>query len=398
MNLLRIPSMVAVTFLFGFSTTAVAQQTVFLDFDTGTAGSISYTTGMRDDIESLMDGHYADFDFTFTQITPGFGSFSTIFFNSGGPGGLAEHIDFRNVDKSDTAVVNIDGLGFSTTADLVSASAFVGSHELGHLQGLRHGDSMGPIGSGISSTLGPNPFHPDYPGPVSAHVDDHIMSSPASVGSSLSDLTTASFFSDRSYVKLEFNESGTAVAEAAGSKDTIGTAQAVTFDPLAALGSTKIPHDGPTWEYSAFVVADAEISSNNQSDLFKFEITAEDVASGAILNFEVISNIISDRLSADIDPTIAILDGAGSLGGFYYGTSAFNDDEFEGSRDSIIIDLLASEMGVGTFYVEVTPFKNNDKGFYDLFGYKVTNVPEPTSCAMFGIAMLGMARRRRSSL
>jgi hypothetical protein len=395
MALRLVRSLIGLTLLLTFSTIAQSQQTVFLDFS-GTDGSIAYTTAMKDEIEGMMTGHYADFGFMFTQAAPGAGPFSTITFNAGSTGGLAEHIDFRNVDKSDTAVVNVDGLGFTTTADLVSASANIGSHELGHLVGLRHGDSMGPIGSGISSTLGGGAYSPVYPGPTDAHVKDHIMSSPASVGSALSDLTTENFFSDRSYVKLEFNETGSLIAEAPGSKGSLAEAQTVVFDPLPGVGSTKIPHDGLALgtKVGAFAVFDAELSSPGESDYYEFEITAADVAAGAILNFEVISAVIGDRLPGTINSSLAILDDTGATVD-YYGTGALNFDEFE-STDSIIIDLLAADMGTGTFYAEVFAATGGDTGSYELFGYKLSAIPEPTSFVMFGVAICLLGLRRRT--
>jgi hypothetical protein len=399
MSLHFVRSLLAVALFAACSSVAFAQQTVFLDFS-GMEGSIVYTTAMKDDIETIMDGIYADFDFTFTQTAPMAGPFSTITFNSGGTGGLASKIDFRNLDKSDFAVVNVDGLGFSTTSDLVFASANIGAHELGHLQGLRHGDSFGPIGMGISSTVSTGSYGPSYPGPTLAHVDDHIMASPGSVGSALSDITTPNFFTERSYVKLEFNETGTTFAEAGGSKDTLATAQSVTFETLTALNTTKfVGHDAvdPDTRYAAFAVVDAEISAGSELDLYEFEITAEDVAGDSILNFEVLSTIIGGRYPfGSFDPTISILDSTGATGDFYYGESAFNDDELE-SLDSIMIDLLASEMGAGTFYIAVTPFSGAATGGYELFGYKTFAVPEPSSLAMIALfgGVLAVRRRRK---
>ena len=137
--LIRLASILTVTCFAGI-TTAHAAQVVFLDFDSGSDGAIVYSGAMRDQIEALMEGHYADFDIIVTQVAPGAGDFSTVTFNAGGAGGLASQVDFRNTDMNDTAVVNIDSFGLATTADIVSASAIIGSHEFGHLLGLRHGD------------------------------------------------------------------------------------------------------------------------------------------------------------------------------------------------------------------------------------------------------------------
>ncbi len=70
----------------------------------------------------------------------------------------------------------------------------------------------------------------------------------------------------------------------------------------------------------------------------------------------------------------------------YYGTGALNFDEFE-STDSIIIDLLAADVGTGTFYAEVFAATGVDTGSYELFGYKSSAIPEPTSFVMFGVAI-----------
>ena len=83
--LFKLASILTVTCLVGI-TNAHATQMVYLDFDTGTDGAVVYTPAMRDQIEALMEGHYADFDVSMTQSIPG-GDYSTIFFNSGGAGG-----------------------------------------------------------------------------------------------------------------------------------------------------------------------------------------------------------------------------------------------------------------------------------------------------------------------
>ena len=133
----------------------------------GTDGSINYTTSMRDGVQSLMTGFYSAWNYSFVQSAPTSGDFSTITFNSGSAGGLAQHIDLRNLDHNDTAVINVSGFSeLSTEADIVSASAVIGAHELGHLLGLRHHDSFGPIGSGVNTAVGGTPWLPDFTGPT----------------------------------------------------------------------------------------------------------------------------------------------------------------------------------------------------------------------------------------
>jgi hypothetical protein len=251
---------------------------------------------------------------------------------------------------------------------------------------------------GIAPSVPTGDFAPSYPGPTAAHLDDHIMSTPA-FGASVSSLTTPNFFAERSYVKLEFNETGTTIAEAGGTKDTLATAQQVTFETLDALNTTKIPgHDAvdPDTRYAAFAVVDAEITVGAELDLYEFEITADDVADASILNFELLSNIIGGRYPlGSFDSTLSVLDSTGAADTFYYGTSAFNDDEIE-SLDSIIIDLRADEMGAGTFYLAVSDFAGTSTGGYELFGYKTFAVPEPSSMIVLGLfgGVVAMRRRR----
>jgi hypothetical protein len=375
-------------------------QVVFLDFDSGMDGIIDYTPTMRDDTEALMDGHYSLFDFSFTQTAPGVGDFSTITFNAGSAGGLAEHIDFRNLDPNDTAVVNVDGLGIVGTADIVSASAVIGSHELGHLQGLRHGDSYGPIGSGISSTGAPGvlAYFPPYPGPEGAdETTDHVMASPAAVGSSLADLTTPSWFSERSAVKLAFNESPNVAAEIGGS--TVLTPEALGLAPLA-VPNTIVSGDnaGLAFDVEAAVVT-GSISIAGESDFYSFSGLA-----GELFNFEVISIAINDRL-IPIDPNITIFHSDGVTHVPYYADVADNDDEFE-TFDSILIDLFLPADDTYLIEVRTSDFDPTGTGDYELFGYKFAEaaevIPEPSTLilSLVGLAVfavVGYWRQRQAA-
>ena len=86
-----------------FALPSIAQQNVLLDFDSGTDGNINYTTSMRDSIQASISDVYEQFDISVFQSAPATGPFSTLTFNSGGQGGVAEDIDFRNLNKSDNA-------------------------------------------------------------------------------------------------------------------------------------------------------------------------------------------------------------------------------------------------------------------------------------------------------
>ncbi len=363
-QLKKLWGLVALTFVVGASA-AHAQQVVLLDFDTGTDGNINYTQAMRDDIQDLAEGHYADFNLSFTQTTPASGDFSTLFFNSGNPGGLASKLDFRNQDMSDTAVINVDGFGLTTTADIVSATAIIGSHELGHLLGLRHGDSYGPPGFGLPTSRVPGQasYNPNYPGPENAdEFDDHLMASPASVGSSLADVLTPSWLSERSATKLANNEQGSVQDEGPLIFDSLNVPNTIVSGDNAGL----------VFVVDSFV-GDGDVSTAGELDQFTFEGSA-----GDLFTFEVISRIINDRVVDVLNPMITVID-PDDMDIDYYGTTpASNDDEFETS-DSIIIDLVLPKDGTYTIEVEASDPPGTDTGQYELLGYRFITT-EPPIC------------------
>lgn len=246
------------------------KQVVFLDFDGGdpvfpvcrTTGEVFgifddyvYSQAERDVIEARIEADYADFNYKFTQTEPAFGEYSTVLigFNdapldcsegsnitvtpTGGVSilfGRAENIDFRNQSKTDGAFVDssfwtflaqldptgglLAGLSGLDPADyggdliallsdaMINQSANTASHELGHVQGLRHHDSIGAPGDGLPDTGAPDPneFVPVFTGPQNASETVlHVMASGASVGQTLQDsILRDSFFSERSAVKL----------------------------------------------------------------------------------------------------------------------------------------------------------------------------------------------------
>ncbi len=375
--------------------TAKAQQVVFLDFS-GTDGSIPYTAADMATILGLMDGHYAAFDFTFTLSAPTSGPFSTITFNAGVAGGLAEHIDFGNTDKSDSAVVNIDGLGIVGMPAINMASAIIGSHELGHLLGLRHGDSYGPIGSGIHSPPGAGAYLPAYPGPAGAvETTDHIMASPASVGSTIGDVTSPSWFSERAAVKLAMNEGGSFIGETPGPKGTLATAQAITLSSLIVPNTIVAGANagaGPAFSVDAVAVS-GDLSTGTETDFYSFLGSA-----GDLMNIELLSALSSWKPGASVfDTTVRVVDAGGTVIPYYAG-SAVNDDEFE-SFDSILIDLILPADGMYFIEVDRSSFAPGATGTYELFVYRFNGaVPEPASAAIIGISLIGLAfyRRRRA--
>lgn len=368
-----------------FSVSTTAQQVVLLDFDTGTSGNINYTASMRNQIQSVMENQWSMFDVSFTQSNPG-GQFSTLQFNAGGPGGLAEQIDFRNLDQTDNAIINIDGLGIAP-ANYVMASANIGSHELGHLLGIRHRDSFGPIGSGVFPPIGPGPFNPNYPGPSGAdETNDHIMATPA-FGSPLSGIFTENWLSERSAIKMEFASSGDVVGESAAANDSIAAAQPLNLGSMTVPNTITSGDNAGIGDFSVDAISvTGALTSGDLHDYYSFQADE-----GDLFNFEVMSSVLS-RIGNSIDSVISILDSNGALVD-YYSSTAMNDDEIE-STDSVIIDLYIPSDG--TYFVKVEAFNAGDTGQYELFFNRFNGaVPAPASAGLLALGCLAASRRRR---
>lgn len=373
----------AIAFSFGICSIAQATQLVFLDFDSQTEpGDYIYSETDRNFILDNIAAKYSLFDFEFTLEQPHKGDFSTLFFNAGYGEGVAQQVDFRNLDKNDTATININPILGAPGVDPLILSSNIAAHELGHLVGLRHGDAFGPIGSGIFDPPAasvicrglPNEanvdqlsecYNPHYPGPTNAYETPyHVMAFP------LED----SFLSERSAVRLSFNERGTVVSEKSGN-NSLATAQPLTLEPLYVPNPLLFGENaGKEFLVEALVVT-GSISKKGEADFFSFEGVA-----GDLFNFEVISQVLP-RLSNQIDSQISIFDSSGNFVP-YYNSVAFNDDEFE-SFDSSIVDLRLPKDD--TYYIKVNAFSKKDTGDYELYTYKFEAVgdaepiPEPST-------------------
>ena len=384
---------------------ARADQLVLLDFDSGTDGSRAYAAAERTAVRDRMAGHYAPFDVRFTLADPGTGeAFSTITFNAGDTGGLARGIDFRNLVADDTAVVNVDGIvgPNASSGEFVNASANIGSHELGHLLGLRHHDSFGPIGSGIAPTVPTSSFRPAYRGPTAAdETPDHLMASPASVGSSVQDLQGEQFFSERSAIKLSIAEDPAfaVIAEAAGARNTLATAQ------LVELATRVVPNSILQGVNAGMrLVADVAVVAGSLAAAGEVDLYAFDAAAGDLLNVELMSgSIAASRRQAGpgwaaFDTFVRLRDAAGNFVTYFNG-DAVNDDGLEGF-DSYLLDLTLPTDG--RYYLEVDSFNNSRAGDYELYFHTfaaVAAVPEPGTWALVTFAAAGLAagRRRRGA-
>ena len=121
---------------------------------------------------------------------------------------------------ADYAGVNVNnflggpGEPAATSADFIGLSTTIAAHELGHLSGLEHADSFGPIGSGIYSGVNPDLYNPPYPGPTDADETIlHIMASGASVNATLEDAINDPFFGEREAIALSYGENGSPTNE-----------------------------------------------------------------------------------------------------------------------------------------------------------------------------------------
>lgn len=347
-------------------------QLVFLDFDSATDFFFEhfYTQAERDAIQQRLEDDLGQFNVVFTQIRPLVGPFTTLLINQPPPGGLADEIDFRNINQGLMATVDINTLlGFpgtppATSLNFIELTAKVAAHELGHLMGLRHADSYGPVGSGINGLPGAATYLPVYPGPAFANeTDNHIMGTPALTGETLIDAVSNQWIGARSAVKLSmFTFQGQVLPEQFLTHDTTATAQSIVLDPLP-VPNTELTGvlAGKVFDVNATVV-NGTLSVPGEVDVYSFDAEA-----GDLINIEVISSILAfgpvPRFFTFIDSMVSVTDDTGTPIPYYAGI-AVNDDEPE-STDSIIIDLVIPSDG--TFYIEVESALGVDVGNYELF-------------------------------
>ena len=380
-------------------------RTILLDFDTlTTPGDHIYTTAERDAIQAEMTADYSAFSYTFTQTPPSSGPYTTIFFNdpalTGLEGGTASSIDWLDQDITgsttltaaglqvtapDVASVNVANLlgqagePAATSADFIALSVTIAAHELGHLSGLEHGDSYGPIGSGIYVGVNPDLYRPPYPGPIDANETvQHIMASGASVNETLFEAIDDPFFGEREAIKLAFGEDGTPINEQTAPHYSMTDAQPLTLEPLVVPDTDLdgVNADRVFDVTAADVVGDLglDASGNSLTDYYSFTAQA-----GTLINLQVLS-VALDKPQGAFDTTMTVYDSSGNV-------VAFNDDSFQ-DTDSTIIDLTLP--ATGTYYVEVTPFSfpgqpSHQTGAYELFMYTfATNGDPPAGDTMFG--------------
>ncbi len=388
----------------GYKTTVV-----YLDFLPGPVVYSAQST--RDAIEARLGAIYSAFNFTFTQTQPTSGLYDTLYYNVPGGSllaGEATALNWRNLDMSGSAVIDISQfLGgpdypADTLTNVINMSATIGAHELGHLAGLIHGDSFGPIGAGIYANLADNPyldgFSPAYPGPANAVGTRYdVMGSPASVGTSLFDAAGVTFFGERDDISLAFADSGTTTNETPGDPNTsVATAQPLTLSPLNVPNTLLVGQGvGDSFDVTAAdVVGSIELGANGQSTTDYYSITA---TAGELLNFQVRSQSLTRDNATAIDSELTIFEADGKTVVPYYGstTGAFNAGGFQ-DTDAVIYDLTMPY--TGTYYIKVSTLSvidslgilhNSEIGNYELFMYSFATTPAGDTPPANGATLIG---------
>jgi hypothetical protein len=379
-------------------------QWVLLDFDTYTQvdrGEVQYSIEDRLEIATRIARAYRGddpdrpwFDVRVTvdrqQIPMGV-EFATLYFNRtpsfGRPGGEASEIDFRNNNLGGWGAIQINGLlgglEFSpgpeddfmeqlptegdlavkglkppaTRENIIALSTKIAAHELGHLLGLMHADAFGPIGFGIHAPPGAGLFKPEFPGPAVAYETfDHLIGSPASIGSNRFNDVRDLFFGEREAIKLALaflTDQQIVQSELPGQRNSIDQSQRIELRGISVPNTLRHGlHFAKEWHVDAIVVAGRIQLQNgvSESDFYSFE-----GHSGDLLSLEVFAMTMGRYAGDTIDPVLRLYDEHGQLLTYFDGL-AENDDQFEGT-ESRLVDIRLPYTGI--YYVEVDTFRRD---------------------------------------
>ena len=278
-----------------------------------------------------------------------------------------------------------------TTQNWVLQSVKIASHELGHLLGLHHGDSFGPIGQGIMPLpAGPlYTYDPSYPGPEdAAETFDHIITSGDSVGADRWNDIRGLFFGEREDVVLAFSFTAPAMPGPEGSllvakqavQSTAADPQQLQLAPMLVPNTENYGQDaGKTFEVQAVdVLGTTSLDNNGVSDQDYYSFTG---SAGEVMNIDAMSGGISrDGPANYIDPVVYLYYKDPVTGAFRpravlrrndraNGTYAYNISVFEASavQDAGLVDLVLPK--TGTYVAEVTSYSGHETGNYELFMY-----------------------------
>ena len=383
-----------------------AAQLVVLDFDFFT-DDISddgkdhfYTPAERGAIVSTLNAKFSGFPVAFTDIDPGVGLYSKVYFNVGLSD--AGDVDFQNTKKIDDASIHIPKLleiaGLTAPfapADVTVASVNIAAHETLHLLGTRHHDSFLPIGGGVPTPFIGSGFDPDFPGPAAATLTGKEFNSlTTSIGFSAPKLLDPTLFiGPRSGVKLLLDEFLDLDVDSADANDIMAP-QMLTLKTIpipnkmpAAPGDPEIVFfaDVAVVEEGFIEPSDPPFGPAPEGDYYSFF-----ASEGDIMHIEVLSSILDYRLGDTVNTKVAVLDPSLAYSPVPWFTStAINDDERE-STDSLIFDLAMPSTGM--FVIEVFSGPPDGLGEYEMLVYRLhaVVVPEPNAAVLGAMAAAGL--------
>ncbi len=379
-------------------------QVVLLDFDSAfnaARGDYSYSVAERNEIQARITADYASLDWLFTQnesearaaASETGRSFVRLVFSEGRGGGVsgdAGEVDFRNLNRRIVSQVNINSLkdvvreilggnpnAAQFSAGIVALSANIASHELAHTAGVRHGDAFGPIGTGLFSNADLSRIFPAYAGLLNAvETPRHIIASPASVGTTIADAMNETFFGARESIKLAFNEIGQSRLENLTTRNAHNSL--ATAEDLAGLSPIHVPNLAPA---SGFMLSGKQLdvaatavvgqllhtgaAGTTETDYYRFT-----GRQGEVVNVELLANSIRPLRGTGFDGQLQIYNAAGVL-------MADNDDDFEGTLDATLVDVVLP--ADGAYYVAVSlspqPATTELGGRYELFLSRFRTLP-----------------------
>lgn len=426
---------------------ADAEQKFYLDFDSIKDAYVAdpdllflppadeivdYTSSQRLSILEYLNTHFVRYGMVFLEgPKPVALADASIKLNAAAFGAGAEKVDFRNLDSSDSAEVNVISMfkflgkaaGDWSDEDVTLATANVVGHEALHLMGMRHQDKASPLNTGLGGGLLPGDFSPTYPGPVGATQSVDTFSG-LHVGGALSfeTMVTPKFVSERVVPRLMIAGSGSGfflTAETAGDNHSVDKAQDIALSGLLApypfRADPEDPMTPPLIDLKMAAVTgaltDAKPGGGFHSDYYIFDGVA-----GEYWTIEAMSYLLdgSLRYADNADVALALLAGPGAPDPFvlgspipYYTLSAVTDDDADaGFYGATLFDIALPY--TGTYIIEVSaasPFHGGvgkdglDGGSYELFLYRAEPIPEPTAAlAMVNATLcLALGRRRRHS-
>ena len=348
----------------------------FADFSASLYGLAGQESALKQSITDVVVNDYSlwpsfDIRYDFDLLSPGdqapTSAYSHIDIggNDGIPSqfifGIAEDIDWRNLNPSDNALIYSDEFNawdptyFDDYTRLTNTVGGTTSHELGHILGLSHHDAFGPLGTSTVPIYDANPF-------TGGGVDTnkHIMAT-GPTGISKAERVSDRSFGDRETWKLDAATGKVAVWREGASHATQLTAQAIGGgSDVGVIGS---------------------ISGAGEQDWYSFMVRA-----GTLVDIEVYS-ARGNRFITPVDAYFDLYDPTGTL-------ILTRDNYWKHSTatDPALLDYVPTQ--TGAYYLALQGF-GNDTGDYELYMHS----PEPSTWLIMvcGLALVIVWRRQRRS-